>query len=219
MTPRLFLYQGAGRSIREIARMVGMKPSTLHFRLCVKGMSVSDAIAMPITPKHRLNPEGRQPRLYEFRGQMLDAKAIAILIGRHRDTVYRRVVGNRVLDIGETPDPFSGFQDAPSTALLITHDGETLPAAEWARRTGISRETIYSRIAYGWHPVDAITTPPDARYTMRTIKVRNLRIIRRIASTFRPSTTMTGGYAGTFANPLGTGVGRHAHHLQSGETA
>ena len=187
MSRRLFLYQDAARSIREIARMVGMKPSTLHFRLCMKGMTVADAIAMPITPKHRLNPEGRQPRLYEFRGQMLDAKAIAILIGRTRETVYRRVVGNRVLDIGETADPFSSFQDAPSTALLITHDGETLPAAEWARRTGISRETIYSRIAHGWHPVDAITTPPDPRYIKRTIKVRNLRIIRRIASSFRPS--------------------------------
>ena len=187
MNRRLFLYQGAGRSIREIARIVGMKPSTLHFRLCVKGMSVADATTMPITPKHRLNPEGRQPRLYEFRGQMLDAKTIATLIGRTRETVYRRVVGNRVLDIGETPDPYTGFQDAPSTALLITHGGETLSAAAWAKRMGISKETIYSRIAHGWTPLRAITTPPDQRYTMRTVKVRNLRIIRRIASTFRPS--------------------------------
>lgn len=216
MSRRLFLYQGAGRSIREIARMVGMKPSTLHFRLCVKGMSVADAIAMPITPKHRLNPEGRQPRLYEFRDQMLDAKTIAAMIGRHRDTVYRRVVGNRVLDIGESPDPYTGFQDAPSTAILITHDGEIHPAAEWARRMGISKETVYSRIAHGWTPSRAITTPPDPRFAMRTIKVRNLRIIRRIASTFRP---MTGGHLPTFANPLGTGVGRHAHHLQSGKPA
>ncbi|OYX10122.1 MAG: hypothetical protein B7Z15_13810, partial [Rhizobiales bacterium 32-66-8] len=80
-------------------------------------------------------------------------------------------------------------------------------------------ETIYSRIAHGWHPVDAITTPPDPRYTMRTIKVRNLRIIRRIAASFHPSPTMTGGHLPTFANPLGAGVGRHVHHLQSGETA
>lgn len=214
---RLFHYQGAGRSISEIAAMVGMKPSTLHFRLCAKGMSVAEATTMPITqPKDKGG--ARPSRLYEFRGQMLDAKAIAKLMGRSRDSVYRRVVGNRVLDIGETTDPDKSFQDAPSTAVLITHEGETLTAAEWARRMGISKETIYSRLNMGWHPVRAITTPPDPRYAMRTIRFRNRHIIRRMSCAFH-AMSMAGGYAPTFRNLSGTGVGRHATHLQSGKPA
>lgn len=202
-TARLFLYDGAGRSIREIARMVGMKPSTLHFRLVAKGMSVAEAVAMPLTPKHLLNPAGRRPRLFEYRGEMLDAKTIADRMGRERSTVYRRLVGNRVVDLGEIIDPFRSYQDAPTTCTLIFHAGETLTVAEWARRSGIDKETVYSRLRQGWNPVTAITAPPGPQYAKRTLRRRNRSLIARMVRAFHGQGT--GGISPTFPNPQGTG--------------
>ena len=47
-----------------------------------------------------------------------------------------------------------------STNHLITHDGQTCTIAEWARKTGISREVLKDRICrYGWDSDRALTTP------------------------------------------------------------
>ena len=44
--------------------------------------------------------------------------------------------------------------------VSITVDGETLPASEWARRTGTNVYTIYDRLDAGWNPQRAVTEPP-----------------------------------------------------------
>ncbi len=45
-------------------------------------------------------------------------------------------------------------------SVRITHNGETLSAAQWADRLGMKRYTFYSRInQYGWSVEKAITTP------------------------------------------------------------
>ena len=41
----------------------------------------------------------------------------------------------------------------------ITANGETRFIAEWARATGISRNTIYSRLRSGWSECDSVTLP------------------------------------------------------------
>lgn len=47
-----------------------------------------------------------------------------------------------------------------STNHFITYEGQTLTMAEWARRTGISREVLKDRICrYGWELERALTTP------------------------------------------------------------
>ncbi len=43
------------------------------------------------------------------------------------------------------------------SAVMITFNGETLCAAEWARRTGILQNTITRRIKAGWRPERALT--------------------------------------------------------------
>ncbi|MDO8985572.1 hypothetical protein [Cypionkella sp.] len=54
--------------------------------------------------------------------------------------------------------------DSTSSApKLITHNGETLNAADWSNRTGISRVLILQRLARGWTPERALTQ--DARQT------------------------------------------------------
>lgn len=51
--------------------------------------------------------------------------------------------------------------------LLLTMDGETLCAAEWARRTGINQDTIRWRIRRGWTVAEALTTVTRQLVTLR----------------------------------------------------
>lgn len=43
-------------------------------------------------------------------------------------------------------------------AELLTYNGESLPHSEWAKRLGISRDTIRNRIKRGWTVEKAVTT-------------------------------------------------------------
>ncbi len=47
------------------------------------------------------------------------------------------------------------------TNHVITYNGETMVLQAWAERTGICYETIRARIAKGWNPEQALTTPPN----------------------------------------------------------
>ena len=46
---------------------------------------------------------------------------------------------------------------------LLTHQGETLPIAEWADRTGINRKCIQMRLRRGWSVGDALSLPTEPR--------------------------------------------------------
>ena len=50
-------------------------------------------------------------------------------------------------------------QQAANTkrARLLTFHGETLPVAEWARRTGLARSTIQNRLYAGWSVDNTLT--------------------------------------------------------------
>jgi hypothetical protein len=54
------------------------------------------------------------------------------------------------------------------SSKFITHNGETLTAAQWADRTGIPRQQIANRINRGWSVEDALTKPLEP---VRTIEI------------------------------------------------
>lgn len=60
------------------------------------------------------------------------------------------------------------------SSLYLTHNGETMTAVDWARKTGINRQTIYSRIRQGLSVADVlnpVVTPvnkPQYRVTPPT---------------------------------------------------
>jgi integrase len=63
----------------------------------------------------------------------------------------------------------------PHPPRLITHDGETLPVAEWAARLGVPVNTITSRIdRLGWTVAAAVTTPGDQRFARRQAPARQV---------------------------------------------
>jgi hypothetical protein len=51
--------------------------------------------------------------------------------------------------------------------VLLTYDGETRTAAEWARITGLNVATIRQRKKRGWTDTQILTTPPDVRFQSR----------------------------------------------------
>jgi hypothetical protein len=59
-----------------------------------------------------------------------------------------------------------------STNVKITHDGETLTMAEWARRKGMNRMLLFQRLKKGWTVEKALNTPPISR-SLRTKHVIN----------------------------------------------
>jgi hypothetical protein len=50
--------------------------------------------------------------------------------------------------------------------VLLTYDGETRTAAEWARITGLNVATIRQRKKRGWTDTQILTTPPDVRFQL-----------------------------------------------------
>lgn len=54
-----------------------------------------------------------------------------------------------------------------SKNTLLTINGETLAAAEWAERNGIQKELVYGRLKKGWTPEEAVSTKPFEREERR----------------------------------------------------
>lgn len=201
MTARLYLYRGKMMPSHAISQVTGIHEATIRNR--------GDAGA-PLTLPRRMGPE---PKRYDFRGNRLTIGEIMAITGLSRSQVSKRTDGIRFFEREELNDPYA---DPHPNVVLIFHDGDSMSISDWARRTGISRNVIAYRMAKGWTAARALTTPIEARFVRRTVRIRNRRIIHRIASSFR-SATLTGGYEPTFPNPSGTGVGSIAHDLQSGE--
>lgn len=55
--------------------------------------------------------------------------------------------------------PFAKQARNKTTSVMLTLNGVTKNAAEWAEEVGISRYTIYGRLKHGWSDEDALTTP------------------------------------------------------------
>ena len=195
-------------TVAEIASLTGFHEVTIRSRIRL-GISL-DAMA----------PQGREPRLYRFRDRWLTVKAIAAFLGVCEATVYNRRIGDRIAEDEERQDP---HREPPPQSVLLTFRGERHGIAEWARRTGINRRTIMTRLRKGWTIERALTEPPRLVGSNSGIR-RNRRIVQRITETVRRERNAaiiarmldglqnddeTGGRSNTFAQPEGTGVGRH----------
>ena len=208
-------FRGERLSLVAIARRTGIDRRVIGERIA-KGMTAEEAVTTPIIPRPR--PE---PKRYLYQDRWLTMKEAAALIGCAVGTVRKRVSGDRILDAQDRID-----------AALISHDGRTLSVTEWAKITGLSRATIFTRLFNGWSPDRALSTPP-APSGRGAPKARNRRILKRIsrsiwrhrleamgirATTITPSTsstiTITGGCLQTFALTTGTGGRRRETHFE-----
>ena len=63
-------------------------------------------------------------------------------------------------DLGATKRQASREQ---RSGKLITHNGEALRASAWAKRIGVSTQTIHARLKWGWSVERTVATPPRSR--------------------------------------------------------
>lgn len=147
------LFQGAHRSVSEIAKLVGMHNSTLYYRLYGKGMSLEEAISTPRLPTGK-----RTARLYQFQGKLVTIQQAAEMKGLSYSSMWRRTSADRILD-GDELHPQKSWEDLPSNAVLITYEGKTDCLAGWAKKHRLKPQTLAHRLKAGWPMKYALTLP------------------------------------------------------------
>lgn len=193
-------YRGKWLTVTEIAEATGLSTRTVERRLAA-GTDLD-------LPRQKRGPA---PRKYEFVGRLLTVAEIVAWTGWSKSKVLGRRSGDIILVGNDDMHMTRLLQD---DAVLLTFAGRTDTVAGWAARLGITDATLRNRVNRGWTIERALTEPP-MRPHARFVFKRNRQIIRRIATTFASMTnTMTGGSSPTFADPLGTGVGRHGTDLE-----
>jgi hypothetical protein len=140
MTPGTILkHEGRKQPIVEWALDYGITPAIIIGRLD-RGMSIADAITTPMFVAHTSQ---RLPifsrKQQAYRGQRKQAQHV-----QRKRTNSKR-------------------------AKTYTHDGRTLTLAEWALTTGLSKDTIYSRLHSGWS-IERALTPGDGRNADRSAR-------------------------------------------------
>jgi hypothetical protein len=146
---------------------------------------------------------------YFYADEWRTLSEIARIAGVSRQNLHRRMA--RGMSLEDALDP-------PEWPRRITFAGKSLTFGEWAKETGISTATLRERMDHHGWPVERALTEPVMTNIERHTRKHNLSIVKHIASAFRAA-EQTGGYAQTFDEPLGTGVGRHAHDLESEKPA
>lgn len=198
-------YQGELLTLEEIAAKSGLSVSQVKRRRIGNRIMDADEYAAMPRPDH---PTAK--RIF-YRGQSLTLPEWSKRTGIPYYTLYARIYRYRwPLKYALTvPLNVGGFD-------TITFRGETKTVSEWAAIAGIPTDTLRLRLnRYGW-PVERALTEPAVPLMARNVMRRNRRIIRRIASAFRPP-LHTGGYEATFRDPLGTGGGRTFPDLHGGQ--
>lgn len=90
---------------------------------------------------------GNPAKQWDLDGRKVTVPQAVAEFGINAQTARRRLTSGLPLDV---------LFHVPN---LITAAGETLTEAEWARRLDCNRSTIAMRIASGWDPARAVTTP------------------------------------------------------------
>jgi len=99
----------------------------------------------------------RNNRYLTYKGETLCLNEWSRRTGLNRLTIWGRLdLGWSVDRALSTPVDFGRNR---TDNVMLTFQGETLCAAEWARRMGVSRTCIRGRIKAGWSVERTLTTP------------------------------------------------------------
>lgn len=110
--------------------------------------------------------QGRNTRAnhyVNFRGSKVSIAELADITGVKYRTILSRILRGFTLEEAITVGSLNrGRQKVPSRKTLITHDGKTRTAVEWAQIRGMKRQTITARLRRGWSDDQAINLPLGA---------------------------------------------------------
>jgi hypothetical protein len=110
-------------------------------------------------PHRRQISHRRYCRRIQFEGQELSLEEINRELGLAPGGLRVRIV---VLGMEPTRALTPGHLPYRKTAVMLTHNGQTMSLPEWARKVGIRREKLRLRLEYGW-PLEKALQPDDFR--------------------------------------------------------
>lgn len=148
-------------SFAQFLKDVGPKPK--HSRLLWLGrLDVNKGYApgnVAWLPHQRQITHRRYCRRIQFEGQELTLEEINRKLGLAPGGLRVRIV-----TLGMAPDKAltNGPVQYRKTAVLLTHNGQTMSLPEWARKVGIRREKLRNRLEQGW-PLEKALQPIDFR--------------------------------------------------------
>lgn len=105
-----------------------------------------------------------------------DGITMCVTAWAERIGIDGKTLHSRIHDYGWDPakaitTPVGMIPPGPKDKLMITHEGETLSVADWAKRVGISPDTFHKRIKeHGWSVERAISVRGDARRRRQSFK-------------------------------------------------
>jgi hypothetical protein len=121
-----------------------------------------------------------RPKTLTYQGKSLTIKEWAEKYGINEKTIYERLQRGWPIDQALTK-PSKPFNPRPSR--FLTYQGETLCLADWARKTGISKQLIRYRLEKGL-PADQVLNPVisqifyDVSNINRKLTVEQVKAIR-----------------------------------------
>ncbi|KXB30780.1 hypothetical protein AT959_08605 [Dechloromonas denitrificans] len=110
-------------------------------------------------PHQRQITHRRYCRRMQFEGQELTLEEISRELGLAPGGLRTRIVR---LEMAPAKALTSGPVQYRKTAVLLTHNGQTMSLPEWARKVGIRREKLRNRLDHGW-PLEKALQPGDFR--------------------------------------------------------
>jgi hypothetical protein len=140
---------GTTRCVTDWAKDLGAAPSAIARRITV-GWTPEDAVSRP--------PQQQQLHMLTIRGETLSAMGWARRTGVALSTLLHRLSEGWTADDAVFAPP--GIHGVGRKATPLTVGTETLEIGEWARRLGVSPNTIRQRLAHGW-PLEAVVGIPS----------------------------------------------------------
>ncbi|WP_176056679.1 hypothetical protein [Brucella intermedia] len=93
---KLYNYEGQMLHLREISEQTGISYDALRDRITRRGMSLTDAISLPV--KQGVRRSGYRPAyLYQFKGEERTISEIAEIVGMNKHTLKYRLKSGRSL--------------------------------------------------------------------------------------------------------------------------
>lgn len=141
------VWEGQEYTQSELARKHGIRLETLRYRL-EAGVSLEDALKTP--PVWSLN--------IEWQGQLYSAAKLAKKYGMSGPVLRYRL--NNGMSLEEALTKKVDQIGRQATINLTSSNGETHTIKEWAKKLGMSQQTLRTRLSKGWE-IDRILGPRE----------------------------------------------------------
>lgn len=157
--PYLLTVNGETKTLTDWAKGIGITTHAIVFRL-QNDWPPERAVSTPAPerPNAKLTLEQASQIRAEY--PALSLAELAAQFSVSKKTVLNILRGKIFNDEGMPPVDYAWTKrkrKVKTTDHLITANGETNTVAEWARRLGLSPNTIHGRLKNGWTPQDAVT--------------------------------------------------------------